>query len=124
MKVATVFIAALMFGCGDKNDEGTHDGDGCDDHAGHEHEGDDHEGHDHADKGGESEIETAFKALSSEDQKLARAQKMCPVSSEELGSMGTPIKVAGGGRDVFLCCEGCRKRFVKNPEKYIKLLDK
>jgi len=120
LKVSAVLLAPLMFGCGDKGgDDSATDGGGDHDHNGHEH-GD----HEHAGEGGESEIETAFKALGEEDRKLARAQKTCPVSGEALGEMGTPIKVAGGGREVFLCCGGCRKRFVANPEKYIKLLDK
>ena len=58
--------------------------------------------------------------LSPEDQKLARAQKDCIVSGEPLGSMGTPVKVTHGGRTYFLCCESCRKPFLKNPAKYVK----
>jgi len=60
--------------------------------------------------------------LSVEDQKLAREQKVCPVSDEPLGSMGTPVKEIHGGRTVFFCCESCRKPFLKNPEKYLAKL--
>ncbi len=37
--------------------------------------------------------------------------------------MGTPIKVEVEGRDVFICCEGCRERLVAAPEKYFAVLD-
>jgi YHS domain-containing protein len=60
--------------------------------------------------------------LSAEDQKLARAQKICPVSDEPLGSMGTPVKETYKGRTVFFCCESCRKPFLRNPEKYLAKL--
>ena len=63
-----------------------------------------------------------FAALSAEDQKLARAQKVCPVSDEPLGSMGTPVKETYKGRPVFFCCESCRKPFLKNPEKFVAKL--
>ena len=105
MKLAAVFLASLTFGCSDKSDEGAS-------------KSGDTEHHEEP----ESEVETAFKGLSEADQKLARAQKTCPVSGEALGSMGTPIKVSGAGRTVFLCCEGCRKTFEKDPAKYVEKL--
>ena len=70
----------------------------------------------------EGSADDSLKALGAADAKLARAQATCPVSGEELGSMGTPIKVTAGGRTVFLCCEGCRKRFEKDPAKYLAKL--
>lgn len=60
--------------------------------------------------------------LSAADQKLARAQKTCPVSDEPLGSMGPPVKMTHGGRTFFFCCESCRKPFLKNPERYLAKL--
>lgn len=117
MKVAAVLFAALMFGCGDNHDEGAPTKEG----AGHHDDGG-HDGHDHDAEEGDSDIETALKGLSDEDQKLALAQKTCPVSGEELGSMGTPIKVSGAGKTVFLCCKGCVKKFEANPEKYVEKL--
>jgi YHS domain-containing protein len=118
LKVAPLLLAATMFGCGDKHDEETPATDGAGQHGDHEH-GD----HEHGGEGA-SDVDNALKALSTEDQKLARAQKTCPVSEEELGSMGTPIKVSGGGETVFLCCEGCRKRFERNPQKYLAKMKK
>jgi len=41
------------------------------------------------------------------DDLLIAAQKICPVSGEELRSMGGPIKAKSGDQTVFLCCKGC-----------------
>ena len=49
-------------------------------------------------------------------------QKLCPVMDEPLGSMGTPLKVSGLRREVFLCCKGCLKFLEKEPEKYLAKL--
>lgn len=54
-----------------------------------------------------AEIEKALASLSTEDRALAAKQRVCPVTEEPLGSMGTPVKVHVRGRDVFLCCKGC-----------------
>jgi YHS domain-containing protein len=64
-----------------------------------------------------------FAALSDADRAVALAQKICPVSDQELGGMGTPIKVTVKGRDVFLCCEGCREKLEANPDEYLAKLD-
>ena len=54
-----------------------------------------HEGHDHeAMKKQEKKIDEALSALPSADQKLATAQRFCPIMTyDRLGSMGTPIKL-------------------------------
>ena len=62
--------------------------------------------------------------LSAADRKAAEKQKICPVSGEPLGGMGKPYKLTYKGRDIFLCCEGCKAAFQKNPKKYLKKLDK
>jgi YHS domain-containing protein len=49
-------------------------------------------------------------------------QMVCPVMDEPLGSMGTPIKVTGLERDVYLCCKGCVKFLEREPEKYLTKL--
>lgn len=55
------------------------------------------------------------------DQKAAEAQRFCAVQPTiKLGAMGAPVKVAVGGKDVFLCCEACRAAALKNPAKTIK----
>lgn len=53
--------------------------------------------------------------LSPADQQLAKAQKVCPVTGEPLGSMGVPYKTIVNGKPVFLCCEGCESKVKKDP---------
>ncbi len=53
------------------------------------------------------------------DQAAINALKLCPVSHEELGSMGTPLKVSRGGRSTIICCKGCLKEVQSNPEKFL-----
>lgn len=42
-------------------------------------------------------------------------QVRCPVTGEELGSMGEPVPVTVGGRTVYVCCRGCVKRAEADP---------
>lgn len=58
-----------------------------------------------------------------DDAALIAQQGVCPVTGASLGSMGPPIKVVVEGRPVFLCCEGCRKRLLADPDKYLSKLD-
>lgn len=69
-------------------------------------------------------IVEAFASLSSDDRPAAEKQKICPVSGEALGTMGTPIKVDVNGKTVFICCEGCREKLLNNPEDYLAKLNK
>ena len=41
------------------------------------------------------------------DQLLIKAQKVCPVSGQKLGSMGKPVRTMVDGHTAFLCCKGC-----------------
>ncbi len=105
----------------DAHDEGDgHDHDADDAHDegdGHEHA----EGDDHASAG--SEIEASFASLSEADRAAATAQKICPVSGEALGAMGTPIKMTVKGRDIFICCGGCKGKVEADPDKYLAMLE-
>ena len=66
----------------------------------------------------EAAIEAALAELSRADRKLAKDQMYCAVeNSNRLGSMGQPVKVMMSGQPVFLCCDGCRKKAVANPDK-------
>jgi hypothetical protein len=66
----------------------------------------------------EEKIKAALAKLSPEDRALAEEQKFCAVEDENpLGSMGKPDKVTIEGQTVFLCCAGCRKKALANPEK-------
>lgn len=51
------------------------------------------------------------------------AQQTCPVTGEELGSMGPPIPVNVKGRTIQVCCDGCVAAVRKNPDKYLKIVD-
>jgi hypothetical protein len=56
-----------------------------------------------------AKIDTSRMTLVADQLQIA-AQKICPVTGEELGSMGTPVKVMVGEEAAFLCCAGCAKK--------------
>lgn len=58
-------------------------------------------------------------AFSPTDKALVARQRLCPVTRKPLGSMGTPVRVVVRGNPVFLCCEGCEAKIMKNPEQYL-----
>ncbi len=63
--------------------------------------------------------------LSPEDLRLAKQQKICPVTGLDLNSMGGPIPVEVSGRRIFICCVGCEKALKTDPNKHLaKLKDK
>jgi YHS domain-containing protein len=70
-----------------------------------------------------AEIAKAIALLPEAEQSVALAQKVCPVGDGPLGSMGMPYKVTVNGRDVYLCCEGCKETIEKDPDKYLAKLD-
>jgi hypothetical protein len=81
---------------------------------GHTHE----EGHEHTD------IEVALAKLTPEERASAEAQKICPVSDHELGSMDKPLQVTlADDTKVWICCAGCEEELKKNPDKYLAKLD-
>ncbi|HCT45241.1 MAG: hypothetical protein CMJ35_08395 [Phycisphaerae bacterium] len=47
----------------------------------------------------------------------------CPVSGEELGSMGDPIIKVIDGREVRFCCNMCVPKFEKDSARYFKQID-
>jgi hypothetical protein len=65
----------------------------------------------------DSEVDATLAKLDPADRDLAKAQHLCPVSDEELGSMGVPPKVTIGDQPVFLCCKGCEKAAMEDPQK-------
>jgi len=140
--LAVLVIAAGLSGCGPAEDhsatpaEHSHDEDADHVHgedadhvhgedADHVHGEDaDHVHGEDADHTHEStDIPEGLAELSSEDRAAAVAQVICPVSGEKLGTMGAPVKVSVKGREVFLCCEGCRKSLLEDPDKYLAKLD-
>ena len=68
------------------------------------------------------EVAKALSQLSPEDRAAAEEQKVCPVTDEQLGSMGKPVKVTVKDRDVYLCCEGCRETIESDPDKFLAKL--
>ncbi len=71
---------------------------------------------------GQADEEAGLRAerakLSPEDQRLVAAQEFCAISTEErLGSMGPPVKLVIQGQPVFLCCKGCQKQALANPDR-------
>jgi len=52
-------------------------------------------------------------------QSLSNAnQKICPVTGQALGSMGSPVVVQYNGTAIGLCCQGCVQKFQSNPAVY------
>lgn len=66
---------------------------------------------------------TAATAPTTGDAALIAAQGYCPVMPDtKLGEMGDPFKVMVTGRDgveqpVFVCCKGCRRKALADPDK-------
>jgi YHS domain-containing protein len=50
--------------------------------------------------------------------------QLCPVTGEKLGSMGDPCVLTHEGKEVKLCCEGCKEDFLKDPAKYLAKIAK
>jgi hypothetical protein len=67
----------------------------------------------------EAEIKANLAKLSPEDRALAEKQKFCVEQPDERlgGSMGVPIKLMIKGEPVFICCGGCKKNALKDPDK-------
>lgn len=70
----------------------------------------------------EKELE-AIASLPEAEQKLVKAQRICPVTNMMLGSMGTPKKIDVDGKGIYICCMGCKKRLLDEPEKYLAILE-
>lgn len=63
-------------------------------------------------------VAASLAKLSTEDCKLAEAQRYCAVEEENLlGSMGKPVKLVIGGQPVFLCCASCEDTAKADPKK-------
>jgi hypothetical protein len=60
-----------------------------------------------------------FTKATKADEKSIAAQKVCPVSKEDLFSMGGPMKVSRGDKSVFICCKGCLKEIQANPDIFL-----
>jgi hypothetical protein len=65
----------------------------------------------------DAEIMAERAKLSPEDQSFVAAQELCAISDERLGVMGPPVKLVIKGQSVFLCCGGCKKKALADPDK-------
>ena len=66
-----------------------------------------------------------IKKLPPDEQPIAMAQKICPVSGEPLGGdMGAPIKQKIGDKTFFLCCAGCESKVKNKPDEVLAALAK
>ncbi len=53
------------------------------------------------------------------DDTAIRAQGVCPVMNQPLGSHGRPTKIVINGRSLFVCCAGCIDKVKANPDVYL-----
>jgi hypothetical protein len=58
--------------------------------------------------------------LTAADRAAIAAQGKCPVTGEELGSMGPPIKLLVGDKPLYVCCKGCVNKVKQTPELYLQ----
>jgi len=65
---------------------------------------------------------TELASLAAPDKDLALKQVVCPVSGENLGSMGKPLKVSAEGKTFLICCKGCNDEVKDNPKEVIAKL--
>ena len=97
------------------------------DHTGHDHSQDGHMGHgDHA-QGEQSPMDKMTETLAKlpeADRASAEKQHVCPVSGEMLGTMGLPIKVTADGQTAWICCDGCKDKFMGDPATYLAKMNK
>ena len=71
------------------------------------------------------EIREVLAKMSPEDRALAEKQRFCVIEDDSrLGSMGLPIKLDVKGRTVFVCCKGCQRPALADPDKTLAQLDK
>ena len=47
----------------------------------------------------------------------------CPVSGEEIKKSDAAGSMEYKGQTYYFCCAGCKEKFEKNPEEYIKMSD-
>ena len=50
---------------------------------------------------------------------LYGGQKTCPVTGDELDSMGPPVAITVKGERIFVCCEGCTAKVKGDPDLYL-----
>jgi hypothetical protein len=128
---AIVLLGVGFYGCSNTETETTPaktpaSNSGEHDEKDHAH-GDEHKEHGDEAESGETamqKMEKGLAKLSEEDRASAMKQHMCPVSGEMLGTMGEPVKVTVKDQDVWICCDGCKKDLLADPDRYLAKLKK
>ncbi|MHB1033413.1 MAG: hypothetical protein ACYC35_03380 [Pirellulales bacterium] len=67
-----------------------------------------------------SRLQVTVAAIEPADQAGIARQKTCPVTGEELGSMGDTIKLLVGGEPLYVCCKACVRKVQSDPEAYLR----
>jgi len=125
VSLMVVALSAFAFsGCGSKTKEPTDSStptvnDSHDDHV--------HGDQGHGNESGQTnmkKMKTGLAKLSPQDAASAEKQHICPVMGTMLGTMGAPTKVDVNGQQVWICCDGCKKKLLASPEKYLAKLKK
>ena len=80
-----------------------------------------HAAHDHGDHEAEAGKEHA--AEPAKPGVKAYPLETCIVSGEKLGEMGKPVVFEYKGQEIKLCCKSCRKKFDKDPAKFLKQME-
>lgn len=65
-----------------------------------------------------------IKSLPAGEQEAALKQAVCPISGENLGSMGVPFKMSAEGQTFYLCCDGCEDKAKADPKAVLAKLGK
>jgi YHS domain-containing protein len=71
---------------------------------------------------GEEQVRVGVFKVTALDAPFVEAQKRCPVMDEPLDAMGGPFKVSAAGKAIYICCPGCAKKIVAEPQKYLEIL--
>lgn len=114
---AVVLVGGLVLACngGKESAKTGHEGH---DHAAHAEAS--HEGHDHASHAGHDHSAHAEVMETSGDSKEMTAQKTCPIMG---GKINKEVYVDYEGKRVYFCCAGCEGTFLKDPARYLKVLE-
>jgi YHS domain-containing protein len=106
LAVGALLAVALVSGCGQEGHRHAHGHD-------HDHDHDHDHHHDHV----------AAAPASAAPASAPYTLDTCPVSGEELGSMGEPVVYMHEGREIRFCCQGCVEPFQENPAQYLEAVD-
>lgn len=86
-----------------------------------------HQGHEHSHDAAAATPSTPDTATTETRKQIIHSHSYtldtCPVSGEKLGSMGDPVVIKHGNREVRFCCNACKPKFEADPEAYLKKID-